>query len=85
MIDTHTKLSKRKAPPAGQIVKGLINIALISLAVRDIRKRRADEIKGNRKVWLAAACLPPFGPIAYLVFGRKRNTSTTEIALESTE
>jgi hypothetical protein len=52
----------------------MVNLVLVILAVRDIRHRRDDEINGNRKRWMLAAFAPPVGPIAYLLFGRKRGT-----------
>ena len=62
----------RKARATGQ---GIINLALLMWAVRDIRHRSDAEIKGRRKIWALAAFAPPFGPIAYFLFGRKRSTS----------
>jgi len=65
--------------------QGIVNLALLIWAVRDIRHRSDDEIKGNRKVWMLAAFVPPIGPIAYFLFGRKRGISTANIPLEITE
>ncbi len=74
--------SPARARAAGQAI---INLALVIWAVRDIRRRSDDEIKGNRKLWMLAAFAPPIGPIAYFVFGRKRSAPTAEIPLEVTE
>jgi hypothetical protein len=65
--------------------QGIVNLALVIWAVRDIRRRGADEIKGNRKIWQLAAFAPPIGPIAYFLFGRKRGAQTVEVPLEITE
>jgi hypothetical protein len=54
------------------IAQGLINLLLIMWAVRDLRRRSATEINGNKKVWMLAAFAPPVGPIVYFLFGRKR-------------
>jgi hypothetical protein len=70
-------------PQAG--ASGLINLGLMIWTLWDIRHRRADEIKGNRKLWILAAFAPPVGPIAYFVFGRKRRSPMAEIPLETTE
>ncbi len=64
------------------IARSIINLAFLIWAVRDIRRRSADEIKGNRKFWLAAAFVTPIGPIAYFIFGRKRGDQPAEIPLE---
>jgi hypothetical protein len=58
-------------PQAG--MQGLINLALMVWMIWDIRHRRDEEINGKRKLWLLAAFAPPIGPIAYFIFGRKRN------------
>ena len=70
--------SRAQARAIGQGLQGLVNLVLVILTVRDIRKRSDDEINGNRKRWLLAAFAPPLGPIAYLVFGRKPGTHTVE-------
>ena len=78
---------RRSSSPAQAraIGQGIINLALMIWTIRDIRRRSADEIKGNRKFWMFAAFAPPIGPIAYFVFGRKRGTQTAEIPLETIE
>lgn len=58
------------------IAQGVINLLLVIWAVRDLRHRPDSEINGNKKLWMLAAFAPPFGPIAYFVFGRKRGTQT---------
>lgn len=63
-------------------VQGLINLLLIIWAVRDLRRRSASEINGNKKVWMLAAFAPPFGPIIYFLFGRKRSTPTEEMHVD---
>ena len=84
MIETHANRPTKKAPPALNIAQGIVNMALIIWAVRDIRRRDATEIKGNRKIWLVAAFAPPIGPIAYFLFGRKRGVQTIEVQPEIT-
>jgi len=84
MIETHTDRPTKKAPPALNIVQGIVNMALIIWAVRDIRRRDASEINGNRKIWLVAAFAPPIGPIAYFLFGRKRGVQTIEVQSDMT-
>lgn len=64
--------SRARARASGQSIINLINLALVILTIRDIRRRRDDEINGKRKWWMLAAFAPPIGPIAYFIFGRKR-------------
>ena len=88
--DTTTKAPKKwKGFPstmntraAGQ---GIVNLALLIWAVRDIRHRSDEELNGRRKIWTLAAFAPPFGPIAYLLFGRKPGAQTTDRPLETPE
>jgi len=72
--------SRAQARAGGQGIINLINLALVILTIRDIRRRRDDEINGKRKWWMLAAFAPPIGPIAYFIFGRKR-VQPTEIPL----
>ena len=53
-------------------VVGLVQVALLILALVDIRRRPAEQINGNKKLWTLAAFINFVGPIAYFVFGRKR-------------
>jgi len=74
--ETSAPTSRRASAPAQAraMAQGLINLVLVIMTVRDIRRRSDDELKGKRSWWLLAAFAPPFGPIAYLIFGRKRST-----------
>lgn len=82
MIENNTHPPAAEAPQPGKghppamntsaLARGLVNLALVIWAVRDIRRRRDDEIKGSRKRWMLAAFAPPIGPIAYYLFGRQR-------------
>ncbi len=86
MIETTKNTPATKAPKQWRassraikprtVVQGMINLVLVIWAVRDIRRRGDDEIKGNRKIWMVAAFAPPIGPIAYFLFGRKRGASS---------
>ncbi len=74
--------SRAQARAGGQGLINLINIVLVILTIRDIRRRRDDEINGKRKWWMLAAFASPIGPIAYFIFGRKRDVKSREIPLE---
>lgn len=73
--------SARKSQPG---LGGLINLALMVWMIWDLRKRSDAELNGKRKWWLMAAFVPPFGPIAYIVYLRQRKTQAVEIPVEST-
>ncbi|MGV9709822.1 hypothetical protein ACWDTI_04070 [Gordonia sp. NPDC003424] len=55
------------------IVGAIIQFALQAVALRDLKKRPADQVKGPKKLWVAASFINYFGPIAYLVVGRKKS------------
>ncbi len=59
------------AQRVGVIVGGLIQIALLIAAQRDIKRRPADQIRGSKQVWRAASMINFVGPISYFLFGRK--------------
>lgn len=58
------------------VAQRIILLALVIWAIRDIQRRRDDELNGDRKIWTLAAFAPPIGPIAYFLFGRKRSASS---------
>jgi hypothetical protein len=61
----------------GAVVLGAVEVVLTTVAARDLRRRRADEVRGPRLLWWAGLLVQPIGPIAYLVVGR-RPPSTVE-------
>ena len=56
------------------LVRGIVQFALLAVALADIYRRPAEEIRGTKWLWSAAAFVNfmGIGPIAYFVFGRKR-------------
>lgn len=53
-------------------IRGVLQFALMVWALRDIRSRDDNQINGSKRLWTIAAFVQPVGPIAYLIFGRKR-------------
>ncbi len=54
------------------LLVAFVQYALMAAALWDMWHRPAEEIKGNRRLWTAAAFVNFIGPIAYFVAGRKR-------------
>ncbi len=52
----------------------LVQIGLLIAALIDIRRRPADQIRGNKLLWTGVAFVNFVGPMAYFVFGRKRSS-----------
>ncbi len=77
-----SKKTTRKPQPG---IGGLINLALMVWMIWDLRKRSDAELNGKRKLWFLAAFVTPIGPIAYIVYLRRRKTQAVEIPVEVTE
>ena len=56
----------------GIILVGAFQLVLLAAALRDIRGRSEDEIHGSKRLWTAALFINTIGPLAYFLFGRKR-------------
>ncbi|MGZ4448121.1 MAG: PLDc N-terminal domain-containing protein [Nocardioides sp.] len=41
------------------------------MALRDLARRPAAAVRGPRAAWAASFVVQPFGPLAYLVAGRR--------------
>jgi phospholipase D-like protein len=63
--------ARQKAP---FVLQGVVQFALLAAALADIYRRPAEEIRGSKWPWVAAAFanFMGIGPIAYFLFGRKR-------------
>ena len=57
---------------AAIVVAATVQLGLLTAALRDLRRRPARKINGDKRVWFAACFVNFVGPIAYFVFGRKR-------------
>jgi len=59
------------------IAAAAVEGALKAAALADLRRRPASEVRGPKGAWAAGVvAVNPFGvaPIAYFVFGRRRNS-----------
>ena len=54
------------------VVTGIAEVAVTAWCARDLRKRPAELVRGPKLLWGPALSVQPVGPIAYLVWGRKR-------------
>lgn len=54
------------------VAAGVIEVALTTWCLRDLKQRPAELVRGPKVVWVPAMSVQPVGPIAYLVWGRKR-------------
>jgi hypothetical protein len=56
----------------GIVLLGALQLALLAVALIDIRRRDVDAINGSKRLWRMVVLINFIGPIAYFVFGRKR-------------
>jgi hypothetical protein len=57
---------------AAIVVAVTVQLGLLTAALRDLRRRPARKVNGDKRLWFAACFVNFVGPIAYFVFGRKR-------------
>ena len=53
------------------VVGGLVEAVLTAVALRDLRRRPADQVRGPKPAWFLASFVQPVGPLAYLLLGRR--------------
>ncbi len=56
---------------AAIVVGAAVELVLTTVALVDLTRRPADQVRGPKLLWVAGCVVQPFGPIAYLVWGRR--------------
>jgi len=56
----------------GIVVGGFIELVLTAIALRDLARRPARQVRGPKLLWVLGCLVQPFGPVAYLFAGRRR-------------
>ncbi len=51
-------------------VVAIVQVALLLAALRDIRRRPSDEIRGPKLLWVLVSFVNFVGPLSYFKFGR---------------
>jgi hypothetical protein len=59
---------QQRAIVAGAVVE----LVLTAMALRDLVRRPASEVRGWKMVWVLTFAVQPFGPILYFLVGRRR-------------
>jgi phospholipase D-like protein len=52
-------------------VGGALEAVTTLTALRDLKRRPADQVRGPKAAWLLACVVQPVGPLAYLAVGRR--------------
>ena len=63
------------AQKASIVATGMIQMTLLAVALADIRRRPAEQINGNKRLWTLALFVNWVGPISYFLFGRKQQST----------
>jgi hypothetical protein len=58
---------QRKAVAVG----GAVELVLTTIAARDLHRRDSSQVRGPKAAWFIGFAIQPFGPLGYLLFGRK--------------
>jgi hypothetical protein len=56
---------------AGTVLMSAVQLGLLAAALRDLRRRSADEVRGSKSLWTGALFVNWVGPISYFAFGRR--------------
>ncbi|HET6531102.1 MAG TPA: PLD nuclease N-terminal domain-containing protein [Actinoplanes sp.] len=57
---------------AAVVVLGVVEVVLTSKAAVDLVRRPRAQVRGPKALWAPVLAVQPFGPVAYLAFGRRR-------------
>jgi hypothetical protein len=60
--------------PQRALLGGLViaQLGLLGAALFDLSRRPARKVRGDKRLWVAAAFINYVGPLAYFAVGRKR-------------
>lgn len=53
------------------VAAGIVEAVVTTWCLRDLTRRPAELVRGPKLLWGPAMSVQPFGPIAYLVWGRR--------------
>ncbi len=63
---------KRKPNKVVLAVIAVVHVTVTALTWRDLRKRSATDVRGNKKAWRVASAMNTGGSAAYWILGRRR-------------
>ena len=53
------------------VVGGVAELVLTVAATRDLYRRDSSQVRGPKALWFSVFAVQPFGPLGYLLFGRR--------------
>lgn len=54
------------------VVLGAVESVLTTWALVDLKRRPAEQVRGPKRLWALGSFVQPVGPVAYLLWGRRR-------------
>ena len=54
------------------VIGGVLEVIVTSVALRDLARRPAGQVRGPKPLWVLGFVVQPFGPLLYLLGGRRR-------------
>lgn len=55
----------------GVVVMGTMQVGLLAYGLWDLAHRKAEEVRGDRRLWAGLMFINWIGPLAYFAYGRK--------------
>ncbi len=71
-------IMERKPNKYVMAVVAVVHVAVVMLTWRDIRSRRAEQVRGAKKFWLVVSALNTGNAAIYWLVGRRRRTGGKE-------
>ena len=53
------------------VVGATVEVVLTTVALTDLARRPAAQVRGPKPLWAAGCFVQPVGPVAYLLLGRR--------------
>ena len=60
---------------AAVLIVGGVELALTVTALVDLIRRPADQVRGDKRLWALGVLVQPVGPIAYLAWGARGDST----------
>jgi hypothetical protein len=70
--------NQRKPNKPALVISLVVHVAVTALTWRDLQKRPAEQIRGNKMIWRVVSAANTMGSAAYWLFGRRRGTQGSE-------
>jgi hypothetical protein len=63
---------RSRAQRTAIVLGAIFELIMTTLALRDLKRRPAAQVRGPKALWGLVCFVQPVGPISYLLMGRRR-------------